>query len=558
MKKLISLSLMVTIHFSIGAQSYLWFKTFGGINYDHASSVVTDSQGNLYTLGNFQGTVDFDPGPATFNLSSSGGYDVFIVKLDGDGNFKWAKAMGASNGDDRGSSITTDAAGNVYATGSYDVGGDFDPGPGIYNLSGLKQFFVMKLDPSGNFLWAKGAGGQYFNYSYSITVDNSGNVYTTGHFESGGDFDPGPGTFYLYSPGGYNIFILKLDGNGNFTWAKSLGGSSNAEGRAIAVDAAGNVYTSGHFSYTVDFDPGPGTSVLTSAGESDVYLLKLNGTGDFLWAKQLGGPGSDAATSLTLDESGNIFSYGQFSGIADFNPGPEKYELTTHGYYDIFIMKLNSAGDFQWARNVGGSDNDLAMTLAVDGSGSVFASGAFRAVADFDPGSPVHNLTAVGDYDAFIVRLDDSGNFLWSTQVGGYATENIVITLDASGTLYGAAQFWDNLSLGGEPPVVLSSNGADDILLLKLSTITGLEGSVLTSNIEVFPNPAKDRIIANDESMTAGTPFSIFDVLGHYVLKGTLNSEKQIDINSLPSGVYTLKLYNNRRIWCAKIIKVEP
>ena len=153
-------------------------------------------------------------------------------------NFKWAKQMGGTGADAGGSSVTVDAAGNVYTTGGFGGTADFDPGPGTYNLTsaGTYDMFISKLDSSGNFIWAKQLGGTGADAAgASIAVDADGNVYTTGGFVGTADFDPGPGVFTLSAIGNFRTkasFVLKLDADGNFIWAKQTGGGT--EGGRVA------------------------------------------------------------------------------------------------------------------------------------------------------------------------------------------------------------------------------------------------------------------------------------------------------------------------------------
>ena len=136
-------------------------------------------------------------------------------------------------------------------------------------VAGIPKSFAQ------DFLWAKSMGGTLTEIGLGNAVDGSGNVYTTGYFEGTADFDPGAGTANLTSAGSSDIFVSKLDANGNFLWAKSMGGTASDIGYSIAVDGSDNVYTTGYFGGTVDFDPGAGTASLTSAGGLDIFVSKL-------------------------------------------------------------------------------------------------------------------------------------------------------------------------------------------------------------------------------------------------------------------------------------------
>ena len=185
----------------------------------------------------------------------------------------------------------------------------------------------------------------------AVSVDSSGNVYSTGWFNGTADFDPGAGTFNLINSGqfGADIFISKLDSDGNFVWAKGMGGTTSDVGYGISIDASGNVYTTGSFGGTADFDPGAGTFNLTSSGGSDIFINKLNNNGDFVWAKAMGDASDDFGNAISVDSSGNIYTTGSFQGTVDFDPGDVgTSNLTSAGFEDIFISKLAGTDSFSW------------------------------------------------------------------------------------------------------------------------------------------------------------------------------------------------------------------
>jgi hypothetical protein len=408
-----------------------------------AEKVFTDSSGNVYTTGTFQGTVDFDPGNGIATLTNTGTRDSFISKLDSSGNYVWSKQLGGT-GDDQATSISVDSSGNVYTTGTFQGTADFDPGTGTANLTsaGLSDIFISKLDSSGNYVWAKQLGGTSTDVANGISVDSSGNVYTTGFFSGTADFDPGNGTANLTSAGLSDSFISKLDSSGNYVWAKQLGGTSTDVANGISVDSSGNVYTTGTFQGTADFDPGAGIATLTNTGTRDSFISKLDSSGNYVWVKKLGGTSDDRATSISVDSSGNVYTTGTFQGTADFDPGNSTANLTSAGLSDIFISKLDSSGNYVWAKQLGGIDYDQANDISVDSSGNVYTTGAFQGTADFDPGNGTANLTSAGNTDIFISKLDSSGNYIWTKQLGGtdYDQAN-GISVDSSGNVYTTGTF---------------------------------------------------------------------------------------------------------------------
>src|SRR5207253_4820 len=152
------------------------------------------------------------------------------------------------------------------------------------------------------------------------------------------------------------------------------------------------VYVTGGFAGTVDFDPGPGTTLLTSLGSLDAFVAKFSSTGALVWARQLGGTSFDQGTGIAVDGAGNVFTTGLFQGTADFDPGAGTILLTSVGSLDVFVSKLASTGALVYARQLGGTSNDQGLGIAVDGSGNVFTTGSFRGTADFDPGTGTSNL----------------------------------------------------------------------------------------------------------------------------------------------------------------------
>ncbi len=395
----------------------IWAKAMGGTGYDTGAGIVVDVSGNVYITGGFSGSSDFDPGAGTFTMTAgtTGEADIFIAKLDTNGNFVWAKGVLGGTWWDNGLKIVLDASGNVIVVGRvYFQGGarDFDPGPGAFFVTiGHEDAFILKLDNNGNFVWVKTLGGVDEDRGYSIAVDAAENIYTTGYFESTADFDPGAGTFNMTASGDWDVFISKLTKDGAFVWAKAMVNSNptyhtdGIYGNKIAVDASGNVYTTSRFNGTADFDPGAGISTLTSLGGFDIYVSKLTTNGDFMWAKSMGGSGFDEGLNISFDGSGDVYVSGFFTQTVDFDPGAGVLNLTSAGGNDIFISKLDANGNFEWARSMGSTGDDRSVGLTLDATGNPYLMGWFQSTVDFDPGACTYNLTSAGSYDTFIQKL---------------------------------------------------------------------------------------------------------------------------------------------------------
>ena len=467
---------------SDAAGNLIWAKQMASEYYARSNSLAIDAQGNVYTIGEFTGTVDFDPGVGIFNLSSAFySFDMFMSKLDRCGNFVWAKQIGGITNDHvYGNSITLDARGNIYVTGNFDGNAvDFDPGTGVRILNqntGISSLFVSKFNANGNLVWAKQtvAHSEYDNvwgaYSESITTDASGNVYTTGFFGGTIDFDPGDRDFLLNNFFGNN-FILKLDSSGLFLWANQMGQTSRSFvwGKSIAIDVSGNVYTSGYFLGSVDFDPGPGIFNLSTINPTldnlSLYVSKLNSSGSFVWAKQVGGPGSMAirsfpidGSSTAIDTNGNIYTTGAFSGTVDFDPGAGVHNLTAAGKADIFVSKLDLSGNFVWVKQMACTNSSYSGGLVLDATGNIYTTGAFSGTIDFDPGPGVYDLTSAGSStNIFINKMTHctSGNTSYTKNVStcsSYVANCGVYT-----------------SSGVYTQTFLSASGCDSIVTLNLT-----------------------------------------------------------------------------------------
>jgi hypothetical protein len=226
------------------------------------------------------------------------------------------------------------------------------------------------------------------------------------------DFDPGPGVDAHKSNGAGDIFLSKFNSNGEFQWARTWGGSYSDWSDGVAIYGNGNAYITGSFQDNVDFDPGSGVDEHTSNGNYDIFLSKFDSTGEFQWARTWGGVDGDAGWGTTIDGNGNVYITGCFSDIVDFDPGPGINEHTSNGgYYDIFLSKFDSDGEFQWARTWGGVYKDTGYGVAIDGSGNAYVVGWFNYTADFDPGPSIDLHTSNGEWDAFLSKFPPDGNW---------------------------------------------------------------------------------------------------------------------------------------------------
>lgn len=459
--------------------NFNWAKQIGGPSIETGYSITTDAAGNVYTIGNFNGSVDFDPGPGVFSLTANSTADIFVSKMDSAGNFIWAKQMKGSDYA-YGIAIALDNMRNIFITGSFAGGVDFDPGPGLFELSviGRIDVFITKLDNDGNFKWAKQIGiNSNTVIGNAIAVDSYGDVLVAGN--------------NTRSASTSEAFISKLSSAGNFIWTKYISGNTPiCAARDIKTDAAGNIFTTGYFNSNtatnpVDFDPGQGVYNLNSFGGTDIFVSKWNKEGVFVWAKQIGGTGFEEGSAIELDALGNVFITGFFTGVIDTDPGPGVLNLTTFGDEDILISKLDAAGNLVWAKQMGGLDFEEGNSIAVDGGGNVYITGHFYGTVDFDPGVPVYNLASAGLSDIFISKLDGNGNFRWAKQIGGVLYDwSYEITLDITANILTTGYFDNVVDFDiGAAVYNLTSVGNKDIFVHKMSPCNNYTASAVNASV---------------------------------------------------------------------------
>jgi hypothetical protein len=427
----------------------LWAAQAGGTGPDGGSRIATDGSDNSFVTGGFRGTATF--GDTT--LSSAGFEDIFIAKLDADGNFLWAAQAGGTDSDG-GYGIATDGSGNSLVIGGFRGTATF--GDTTLSSAGDLDIFIAKLDAEGNFLWAVQAGGKNLDASGSIATDGSGNSLVTGWFEATAIF----GDTTLSSAGNYDIFIAKLDADGNFLWAARAGGTHICTGSGIATDGAGNSLVTGEFSGTATFGD------TTLSGFEDIFIAKLDADGNFQWAAQAGGTDYAGGFHIATDGSGNSLVTGGLRGTATFGDTT----LSSAGDQDIVIAKSDADGNFLWAAQVGGTGFDGGYGIAMDGSGNSLVTGAFSGTVTFGDTT----LSSTGNYDIFITELDVDGKFLWAAQAGGTGFDlGNGIATDGSGNSLVTGWFNSTATFGD---TTLNSAGSADIFIAKLGAgVTGIE-----------------------------------------------------------------------------------
>ncbi|MFO7659852.1 MAG: clostripain-related cysteine peptidase, partial [Candidatus Cloacimonadaceae bacterium] len=372
-------------------------------------------------------------------------------------NWLFAQRAGGSSYEN-GNAIAFDANGNSYITGEF-VGSSITFGSTILYNSGNSDIFVAKLDADGNWLWATNAEGTYDAHGYGISTDAVGNAYVIGYFSGNITF----GSTTLSCSYQTDLFVAKLDANGNWIWARKAMGTGFDYGCGISVDAVGNAYVTGYFEgVSITF----GGTTLTNSGNSDIFVAKLDADGYWMWAKKAGGPSNDKGMGISVDTGGNAYVTGDYYSVSiTFG----STTLTNSGYTDIFVAKLDAGGNWMWAKKAGGTSDDYGCGISADADGNSYFTGFFNGNITF--GSTT--LTNSGGYDIFVAKLDASGNWMWAKRAGGTDLDQVFgISVDAGGNAYVTGRFASSGITFGSTTLTNSSYsntyGYHDIFVAKL------------------------------------------------------------------------------------------
>jgi hypothetical protein len=478
-------------------------SVFGGI--------AVDETGNRYVTGYFQGTVDFDPdnshaGDADTLQSIGNAENAFVAKYDPSGLLQWVQSMGGaatqSGQNARSRSVALDAEGNVYVAGTFQA--TVDLGGVSLASAGGDDAFVARLDsatgsvewaqrwgdqshdsltddslaagPDGSVCLAVASGGQTnvlkfdgevgeilwqkdFDWGSRLAIDEAGNVFVAGAFQSPFDADPGPGTHMVsHDPTPMSTFVLKMDGAGDFAWARILethpaqGSSTFTTLLSMALDNSGSVILGGNYFGNVDFDPSP-ASFLSLPAELHRYVAKFSSDGQLDWAKplvgeltpRLGEASSTLNIALLTDSANNIYASGNFRGVVDFDAGTGSTVVTSQATdpnsFDSYFMSLSADGEFRWATTLGNPDASISIIgMDVDSSNQLHVGGSFYGLGpvDFDPGNAVHPLSSAAR-SGFVLTLNAEPGVTISSTTGLVTTENgdattFAVSLDAAPT----------------------------------------------------------------------------------------------------------------------------
>lgn len=548
--------MLLTTQFYYGqACHFQWAKSIGDSNDEAGVAICTDTHGNVYS-----GTVGFNPGASAFNLTSSG-KGIFISKLDAAGNFVWTKNIAGDTYDEKIVSMKTDGSGNICIAGYFSGIVDFDPGSGTNTITTSNNYecFVLKLDASGSFVWVKNFGSQGSAvFPSSLNIDEQSNIYISGRFSGTPDFDPGAGTTTITTSSSYfSPFAAKLNASGNVLWAKGLDGAEDAKVLSSAIDLNGNFCLAGKYTGTYDFDPGPTTYTLNNGLYPRMFVMELDASGNFIWAKSFAGDEANP-NAMICDIGGNFCVAGDFYGTIDFNPGAATFTMAANTGQSVFIMKLDHSGNFVWARSHTGPNGQTAYGIAGDNSGNIYTTGYFIKTVNFAPQGSSYTLTTTnGSSDVFISKLDIAGNLLWVQSFGGAIDDQAkAITVDATGNVYTTGYFsgTSDFDEGTGVSNIISSGGLDCFVHKMSQGVTGIKQNIITDAFSACPNPTKDKLTVVGLSLKA--KLYLINTLGEIIYSGDCTSSSlELNLENYTSGVYYLIIQREDGQKTVKIIR---
>ena len=461
----------------------IWVKTIGGLGQDVAR-IINDYGTSVIISGTFSETVDFDPGAGVESKTSNGGLDVFILALDNNGDFLWVETFGGPNNESIGGQ-EINSSDELIITGGFDDHMSVDVnGTSVAVLaeSGLDVFFLQMNLATGNIDWINAIGGTGPDSGSGVVVKANDNFLITGRYRNIMDVDPDASNFSLSSNGGNSVFLLEYDDQGDFVNGFSFDSNSDMESYDIELDNNENIYLTGYFKATVDFDLKAAVSDIVSNGEQDCYIVKLTPTKDLVWAKTFGGTEIDQSFGVEVASNGDVYNVGRYSDVVDFDPGVGVVsEASVGSSFGFFILKLSVLGDFELVHTFSSPENDLARGLEIDIDGDMYVSAlAGAATIDFDQSGGIDNLTITGDADGAIFKFSD--------------------------------------------------------------LIVGVNPLSEKSGIKLYPNPVQNELFVETSELNV-IEMMILDHSGRIVRSIANTKVNSIDISDLKEGVYILKFY---------------
>lgn len=643
----------------------VWALSLGGNGEDGATSVAYDN-GFLYVGGYFSSSVNFDPANSLNVLTSEGGKDAFVLKIDTLGDFVWVKQWSGVD-EQQVKDVVVNSAHEILVVGNFEGVSKLDPNAAITtNSQGAKDFFVTKLDAAGSTIWTRNWGGIDDDEVKGVAVSSADEILLTGYFKDEVQFDTTAGATPLQSAGLEDLFVLKLTNSGHFDWCITLPNADRSIGNDLAIENA-EIALVGSFSGTISLSVNGVHQNIVSNGFQDMFIAKLDANnGDFMWISTAGSNSYDEALAVQMDALGDVYAAGYFASTIQFDAN---HSLSSSGFFDAFAVKFTNNGSCEWAKRFSGTNNEQANDILVTPTFEVYVVGEFAQTVDFNPSIANNSLTTDGSTDAFIVKLQKCsatngvhtviacGSYTWfdgvtytqNNNVATYVMEggnsigcdsvltlNLTLKQNTTGvhtvtacqkyTWLNGVTYTENNTTATHKLEGAAANGCDSILTLNLTikpldptitysvstgelranqenatyqwincdnntAITGateatysvtqsgnyalavtyngctdtsdciefLDVSIQENETDfvIYPNPSEgiftvQNIVNGKEQVS----LSVFTTDGKFILFQKMEaSQNTIDLSSMPSGVYILKIQSADSILTQKLIK---
>lgn len=609
--------------FNANAQDFVWAKHLTN-NYNYSNSVERDNNGNLIIVGYFENVIDFDPSSSgTANLGTVGGYGTYIAKYDANGNYLWAKMIDEYDEDvkfDLDNNGDIILSGDFYGTYDFNPGA----GINSLTSSGLNDVFILKVNSNGDFQWVKQIGSADYDVLRAFHVDNSGNIYLSTEHHDDTDLNPDAGSFQtgtINTGSSTNTALIKLNNTGNFIWA--LVNSNLLYITDIKTDSNNNVIIGGDYNQSVDFNfSTTADSILTAyTNSNEMFIAKYNSSGAFLWVKSVKHTSPSAQYNsiekLSIDHLNNVYAIANFRDTINFDIGISNFTLTNtpnnDQLTDIAIMKYTDGGQFVFAKQMGNANNDYASNifvnttgvyitakvnalpmgarhfkknaiastditgltdiiakysltgniewiysiepsagfnfsgLQVSQNGEIYTSGRFSTECDFNPSGTNGILT--GGTNTFLLKINEclinngvtlSGNTFTANQSG--ATYQWIDCNNSNSPINGATSQAFTPTVSGTYAVQINNATCSATSSCLSVSITAVSIKEYTNNIiEIYPNPAKNFVTI--DGLINNSNIQIIDALGKIVFSESNNSSKvTINTEMFNSGIYFVKI----------------
>jgi hypothetical protein len=391
-----------------------------GFTRDGGRIIRSDDGGNIYIAGGFVGTIDLDPSSVERIITSEGDDDWFLVKYDANGNYLWGFSAGGKSLDTT-YGMEIDEKGNIVVSGAFRGVMDVDPaagtellliGPGGENGT-VASAFVAKYSSEGLLVWGFNLIDDATSSVLEMATDQFDNIYVTGAYGGPVDFDPSNAIAELNGTG---KFLAKYDTDGNYLWAVQ---ASNIPSRGIHCDDESNVYVTGAFTGTYDFDPSSNVVNHTSLGGRDIFITKFDDEGIYQWSLAVGSTSDDYGYAMTTDDDENLYITGDVRALADFNPTAENALAgASTGTTHTFVARYSTDGEFSWVfslnhnANIGANMRDAGRAIVRGEKGTFYLAGNLTSTepTDFDPAAT--NTINMSGRSFFVAQYRNDGNFL--------------------------------------------------------------------------------------------------------------------------------------------------